>query len=115
MKLEDLKNLCAQATPAPWEPNYYFIGFDTLFVEGEEFVGCAPATNKDQADKDAAFISAARTMLPKLIAVAEAAQFALEHALWLDERSAVYASAVYALEGSARAKIRAALVAMEAE
>lgn len=54
MKLEDLKKLCDEATPAHKPLNHSGIALDVR-------------------DADMAFIEAARTMLPKLIAVAEAA------------------------------------------
>lgn len=69
MKLEDIKKLIDAATPGPW------VAYQELqrswYIEDK----CATATILDSAmsGSDAAFIAASRTLMPKLLAVAEEA------------------------------------------
>lgn len=95
MKLSELKKLCDEATPGPWksytepfkEMHEAVSAFDQAHARGvgpeTSYVwlpdpdgGCdiftALTGNGPRSPKNAAFIAAARTMLPKLIAVAEA-------------------------------------------
>lgn len=67
MKLEDIRKLCDAAKPEPWD----YDGRFTVSVPGDwaatqSFFRIAPA--------DAAFIAASRTLMPKLLAVAEAVE-----------------------------------------
>ena len=59
-KLEELKRLCDKATPGPWDQQVSFRGM------------IWPSAN------DAKFIAAARTYMPLLLDIAEAAQFYAE-------------------------------------
>lgn len=88
MKLEELKRLCEAATPGPWRlrdfgsyrgehggqiQNYQIYDADSeLLLEG----GVYYDNISPKRIEDAAFIAAARTYLPRLIAVAEAAKIA---------------------------------------
>lgn len=83
MKLEELKKLCQDITPGPWKydwgnwevegppPNRYPICSMTPDNRRAPFHG--QAQNHVDSGADGEFIAAARNMLPKLIAVAEAA------------------------------------------
>lgn len=79
MKLEDLKKLSEKTTPGPWyvETPTGFIRSRTEkrkpngMVSGTAIVAIGQFNTEIQPDD--AFIAAARTMLPRLIAVAEAA------------------------------------------
>ncbi len=62
MNLEELKRLCDEAPPGPW-PLYYE-------VCPNEYGGGCPTLPPSDCD----FIAAARTYMPKLIAVAEEAK-----------------------------------------
>jgi hypothetical protein len=98
LKLEDLKKLCSEATAGPWEwladetmdedPRSYFLSGPHREAEGlDDWIGhprdslilddgsaYGEYTRKITPDSpDARFIAAARTYLPLLIAVAEAA------------------------------------------
>lgn len=68
MKLEDIKKLCDEATPKElWCKSYI-----PANEEGTHWRSLGPiAFGMDQAIKDSEFIAAARTLLPKLLAVAE--------------------------------------------
>ena len=71
MKLEDLKRLCEEATPGPWgltSPGSYIVICPVVYSYRDDDNPYA----RNGADR--AFIAAARTMLPRLIAVAEAAR-----------------------------------------
>jgi len=78
MKLEDLKKLCGKATPGPWS-------YAPPVVDDPQFENAIRAGQFQLVltDYDASFIAAARTYLPKLIAVAEAAKSLPIHA-WGD-------------------------------
>lgn len=67
MKLPDIRKLCEEATPGPWE----WETSERLYAPGNGYVidGHADEITKG----DAAFIAASRTLLPKLLKVAEAA------------------------------------------
>lgn len=74
MKLEDLKKLCDEATPGPWE----YSDYDSEFTKGGGLVGTSAFGL--MADKSTCrFIAASRTMIPRLIAVAEAAQNLIDY------------------------------------
>lgn len=115
MKLEDLKKLCEAATPGPWsiEPRHlkYYPTEDTrtpvvtvdevladrahgLSHLGAEVVGPEEPGRATFTTWDAAFIAAARTALPKLIALAEVVE---RYRVWGAEVAEVYA-ALNALE-----------------
>jgi hypothetical protein len=51
MKLDEIQKLCDGATPGPWKPGHTY-----------------------DHQRNAAFIAASRTLIPKLLAVAKAAQ-----------------------------------------
>lgn len=84
MKLEDIKRVCEEATPGPWAT--------TLSTDKDDWdywrVRAAPGDNicklslsflEPRTDeRDATFIAIARTVLPQLVAVAEAARSALD-------------------------------------
>lgn len=75
MKLEDLKKLCDEATPGPWGSRmnpWTYRG--TVDAKGEHV---ASTTRFEDGD----FMAAAREALPKLIAVAEAADAMREELL----------------------------------
>jgi hypothetical protein len=73
LNLSELKALCEASTPGPWQTRFIY----------RMFVACREAPDTLMGDKskdwgDAAFIAAARTYMPLLVAVAEAADvFAL--------------------------------------
>ncbi len=81
MTIEELKALEAAATPGPWVAKLPGYRGDTVsgcmdpcaevLIEHDEDY---PYTIEDLLEADADFIAAARTMLPRLIAVAEAAK-----------------------------------------
>lgn len=62
MKLDDMKKITEQAKPGPWETPLclHYYRYDNSFVEMKE--------------ENERFIAMARTAMPKLIAVAEAAK-----------------------------------------
>lgn len=73
MTLEELKKLCDEATPGPWEqgPIRLIYSRDPVGMSSGEWIA-------EVADNhDASFIAVARSMLPKLIAVAQAARSVL--------------------------------------
>lgn len=91
LKLEDLKRLCDEATPGPWPNNGKPWQVDHL----TGFADLGPVHVND-----CAFIAAARTYMPKLLAVAEAAKAHLwsqDHMIFNDDQ------------------LREALAALEAE
>lgn len=93
MDLEKLKKLCEAATPGPWKPDVWIEtdgnGWratgphheDEASDEGSE-PGCP---DEQAAQHDAAFIAAARTALPELIAEVERLRSVYEAACaWRD-------------------------------
>lgn len=76
MKLEDIKRICEAATPGPWPRAF------SRFDEGDGGAAAiGPIIRNDdedeedgQAQADQDFIAMARTVLPKLLKVAEAAK-----------------------------------------
>lgn len=90
MKLEDIKKLIEAASPSPW-----VAATMTVEMGREVFVG-APSFDTGvatpwhmatpQANANADFIAAARTAMPKLLAVAMAAEFVVkdgEEKIWM--------------------------------
>ena len=69
MKLEDLKKLCDEATSGPWSYRESGSCGGTVYRISPSFTDSG-----SMAHADAAFIAAARTYMPKLIAVVEAAK-----------------------------------------
>lgn len=65
MTLEEIEKLCTEATPGPWE----WDGFGLFNNHASETY---IATNCSLVDAD--FITASRILLPKLLAIARAAQ-----------------------------------------
>ncbi len=95
MKLSDLKKLCDDATPGPWKASDEILGAVTYMdpkynletnIFGLDIDDYAITRHKP----DAEFIAVARTMLPKLIAVAEAAKRCDENAKYIDLESRFY-------------------------
>ena len=74
MNLSDLKKLCEAATPGPWSPrpSTVQIGFQTKGSAHSPLIESGNVVR--QVYVDAEFIAAARTHLPLLIEVAEAAK-----------------------------------------
>jgi hypothetical protein len=68
MKLDELQRLCDQATPGPWDGNTLRGIIDLQYAPAGHCTGMTWLSH------DANFIAAARTALPKLIAVAKAAK-----------------------------------------
>ena len=67
MKLDEIRKLCDETTPGPW-------GSDRLVLGCEDFAATGPLhVDKASALADCRFIAAARDLMPKLLAVAEAA------------------------------------------
>lgn len=89
MKLEELKKLCDEATPGPWDFEYgvsmrtawkleslekHPNSYETvLWLDGGKNLDLDAETGRVEQNME--FIAAARDALPKLIAVAEAAKF----------------------------------------
>ncbi len=76
MKLSDIRKLCEAALPGPWKWDYYQLvstTVDPLGTTGDGVVMNMPGTNRPEPG-DADFIAAARDLLPRLLAVAEAAR-----------------------------------------
>lgn len=76
MKLEEIKALIEAATPGPWEANGTgaYVAMMSIFDDKIRKYVSAPQTGMCVSDGDIAFIAASRTLLPKLLAVAEAAK-----------------------------------------
>lgn len=108
MKLEDLKRLCDEATPGPWADisNNRDIDAMVIWSTGPEDELKHYATYQECTNADAAFIAAARTYLPKLIAAAEAAKKFRN-----SDPAHVYSTEYY----DAREELDDALAALEAE
>lgn len=73
MTLEEIKRVCEAATPGPWAPDLYF----ETRLDGSTITRASGPNLRDdraQSESDAAFIAMARTVLPKLLKVAEAAK-----------------------------------------
>jgi hypothetical protein len=75
LKLEELKEIEAKATPGPW--SYNGQGGYVCFMSIEDgrpinYVSAPQSPGMHLSHLDASFIAAARTMLPRLIKVAEA-------------------------------------------
>lgn len=88
MKLEDIEKMCERATPAPWttcKPDS-----DDLITGKDDFsvAGCCCCGGFDRVE-DAAFVAASRELVPKLLAVAKAAErfarYARYHVIENDE------------------------------
>jgi hypothetical protein len=81
MKLSEIRQLCDEATPGPWEWDYHQLvsrTVDPKGVTGDGVVMNEPGINRPNPD-DKKFIAASRTLMPKLLAVAEhAASLMLE-------------------------------------
>lgn len=70
MKIEEIEKLCDEASPGPWK-------FDVWLVNGE--AGRIASIDSEvpygeDVDANGLFIAHARTLLPKLLAVAKAAK-----------------------------------------
>lgn len=102
MKLQDLKKLADEATPGPWEAkaNSDNSGLGRVDNWGKDRPGAWPYEYCPGPFKDAAFIAAARTYLPKLIAVAEAAAKLEPHSgtLEMARRWTAFEKTIIALE-----------------
>lgn len=68
MNLEEIRALCEAATPGPWAVDT----FGNIYKPARQG-NVAQMRGANQEHADAAFIAAARTLLPKLLEVAEAA------------------------------------------
>ena len=71
MNLEELKALCEEATPGPWESFTDMENTRYLSALGEMEVLCKFSPAREDSEANANFIVAARTALPKLIAIVE--------------------------------------------
>lgn len=73
MKLEDIRKLCDEATPGPWEHHNWdkmeapHVVAPTLW-DGKS--SCDGSFDVPRTYENAAFIAASRTLMPKLLAVA---------------------------------------------
>lgn len=114
MKLDEMKALCAAASEGPWTDSEAVSGAvehrserwkRQMNVFGTDSEGYAICPHKP----DAAFIAAARTLMPKLIAVAEAANIAEQYLPDSDTMRPGQSSHV-----DAARDLRAALAALEA-
>lgn len=76
MNLPDLKKLCDEATAGPWVKQYAGDPENDADDDYDIYSKADPngIVGIAIAEKNAAFIAAARTYLPRLIAVAEAAK-----------------------------------------
>jgi hypothetical protein len=103
VKLEEIRKLCDEATPGPWGMDWHNDERTTRDI----WRSLGPIVDgKERVQADAAFIAMARTALPKLLAVAEAANaFCRVETLepWDGEAEEAYQS------------IRKALAALEAD
>lgn len=79
MTLDEIEKICEEATPGPWEVK---ISGEDLVPFEQRLVSLGPisywASHADDAsleipDNDIAFISSARTYMPKLLTIAKAA------------------------------------------
>ena len=77
MKLEEIKKLCDEATPGPWVrhetySDVWFLG-EKIMGNNKTIVYQNDGHNAGK-EEDIKFIAASRTLIPKLLAVAEAAK-----------------------------------------
>lgn len=112
MKLEDIRKLCDAATPGPWVWHHAYPDGDrrdySTLQSGvarvlDDGSACGEYNKEiDPHGDDAAFIAASRTLLPKLVAVAEAARAVTDYKLRdgydFHEALVVLAEALTALE-----------------
>ena len=71
MTLDELQKLCDEATPGPWDPVGAFARQEGYGLHLDLTVVTPGRLNVGRGDSD--FVAAARTYLPKLLAVARAA------------------------------------------
>ena len=94
MTHQQLRELCAKATPGPWESNVW------IETDGDEWRATGPGHDEHASDygsepggpdeqaaqADAAFIAAARTAVPALLDECDALRAALREALEIGAR-----------------------------
>jgi hypothetical protein len=102
MKLEEIRALIEAATPGPWKHDWGNHDVEGARPERAEIVVRGENGNYNA---DLEFIAASRILIPKLLAVAEAAKEATETERWLDEE----------ISTGLRKKLLYALAALEAE
>lgn len=117
MKIEELRRLEKAATPGPWEYRYdgdrHYLGVGPYCIVEEVFgtgIGSDPgyAAEREATEREtnARLISAARNALPKLLAVASAANELIESTTYQSDLT---------VNVRAHARLSAALDALEAE
>lgn len=84
MKLEEIRKLIDAATPGPWVRHTRLCGGYSYQVLNATGGILLETTSYGGMSEDAALIAASRTLLPKLLAVAEAAQSVCEPSLWVE-------------------------------
>lgn len=70
MTLEEIEKLCEEATPGPWQNEYSLVNG----IEGRIASVDSIVPYRDKIDINAKFIAASRNLMPKLLAVAKAAE-----------------------------------------
>jgi len=76
MKLDEIENLIAAATPGPWPKEYGNCDFpdNGLMACGPIITGYDEEADENQAQDDQDFICMARELMPKLLKVVKASQ-----------------------------------------
>lgn len=105
MKLSDIRKLIDNAMPGPWE--YGNQGVWNMEIDGDGNSPCSVA--EYVSEKDGRLIAASRTLLPKLLAVAEAAEASCKELLEAHENDP------YSCAAHSATKLEAALDALEKE
>jgi hypothetical protein len=107
VRLSDIAKLCEEATPGPWR---YLPDTEAVYasIQGPTLSDTVCSWRYDTYGKekaDASFIAASRTLLPKLLAVAEAAKAVVQFTApeWRDDID----------RGDADTKLAEALAALE--
>lgn len=84
MKIEDIENLCNEATISRWEYKSSTGTVIAIDIDNGHTI-CSPIHSDfdlEQSEANGKFIAASRTLMPKLLAVAKAAK-----ELYLEEKS----------------------------
>lgn len=112
MKLEKIEKLCAEATPGPWEADKQYC---RVQLKNDPYGLIAWADDGGFCrGEDVFFIAAARTLMPKLLAVAKAAKTVDSHFETMEKTSSGYNT--YFLDPSIfRKEIKRALEELEKE
>lgn len=76
MKIEEIEKLCARTSPGPWSLIVLPNGKHHVHISGSVYatMDVAEHLRRNQSEIDGRFMVEARTLLPKLLAVAKAAR-----------------------------------------